>query len=106
MTDKKPKELHGKAGRPAGSRNKKTQDFVKKLEKTGLTPLALLLKTMRNSKNTLEMRLDCAKAAARYCHPTLQSVHTTIGADEISHAEWVRRLAAMDAEEEREETLH
>ena len=106
MTAKKPKEQCRKAGRPAGSRNKKTQDFVKKLEKTGMTPLALLLKTMRNSKNSLEMRLDCAKAAARDCHPTLQSVHTTIGADEVSHAEWVRLLAAQEAEEEYEETLH
>ena len=60
-------------GRPKGSINKKTQELVAQVLSSGMTPLEYLLNEMRDVLNTPEVRRDCAKSAAPYLHPRLNS---------------------------------
>lgn len=59
------------AGRKKGSPNKATQERQKKVAATGQTPLAYMLKIMRDEAADLLVRNDMAKAAAPYVHPRL-----------------------------------
>ena len=68
------------AGRPKGSRNKKTLEQVKAVEETGKTPLEYLLEIMRDKNRDADQRIDAAKAAAPYIHPRLTA--TTVSGDE------------------------
>lgn len=62
------------AGRKPGSANRKTREIADRAASEGLLPLEYLLSVMRNSKATMAMRLDAAKAAAPYIHPRLSTV--------------------------------
>ncbi len=62
------------AGRPPGSRNKRTDALLAAVEATGITPLDYLLGVMRNKRAGAIARLDAAKAAAPYVHARLASV--------------------------------
>jgi hypothetical protein len=62
------------AGRPKGSRNKRTLELQRKIEESGLTPLAYLLSVMRNEQAEEPVRLEAAKAAAPYVHSRLSSI--------------------------------
>jgi hypothetical protein len=68
-------------GRKPGSKNKRTRELEARVEAmhegvdaSGMTPLDFLLCVMRDSKLDTALRLDAAKAAARYVHPTLGAV--------------------------------
>lgn len=71
-------------GRKKGSPNKKTAELQAQVAASGLTPLEFMLKVMRDSKKTLAVRIDAAKAAAPYVHAKLASVeHTGKGGEAI-----------------------
>ena len=62
------------AGRPRGSRNRKTVETTKAVESSGLTPLDFMLQLMRDEGQPLPMRQDAAKNAAPYVHARLAAV--------------------------------
>jgi hypothetical protein len=59
------------AGRPRGSRGKRTREAVAKAESLGPTPLEVLLESTHATRAEGERAeaVDCAKAAAPYVHP-------------------------------------
>ena len=59
------------AGRPKGSRNKRTEANRRRAAKDGDTPLEFLLKVMRDEGQEFTARMEAAKSAAPYCHPKL-----------------------------------
>jgi hypothetical protein len=62
------------AGRPRGSKTRKTSAIAKGVAESGLAPIEYLLATMRNATLELSVRMAAAVAAAPYCHPRLSSV--------------------------------
>jgi|15BtaG_2_1085339.scaffolds.fasta_scaffold01245_4 hypothetical protein len=60
--------------RPRGSRNKKTQVWLDKISESGQTPVEFLLDRFRDPDEDLSVRIDCAKAAAPYCHPKIMAI--------------------------------
>jgi len=62
------------AGRKKGSHITKTAAIVAKLADEGATPLDVLLATMRDNEQPLNIRLQCATAAAPYVHPRLAHI--------------------------------
>jgi hypothetical protein len=70
------KGLAKSGGRTKGVRNRKTERGKTAAERTGVTPLDFLLKVMRNVKEPMWLRIDCAKAAAPYVHPRLSAITT------------------------------
>ena len=61
------------AGRPRGSRGRRTRESVAKAEALGPTPLEVLLESMHAARAEGERAeaVDCAKAAAPYVHAKL-----------------------------------
>src|SRR4051794_38405500 len=61
------------AGRPRGSRGKRTRESIARAELLGRTPLEVLLESMHAALAEGERAeaVDCAKAAAPYVHPKL-----------------------------------
>ena len=61
------------AGRPRGSRGKRTRESIATAEALGPTPLEVLLESMHAARAEGERAeaVDCAKAAAPYVHPKL-----------------------------------
>src|SRR3954452_4416587 len=61
------------AGRPRGSRARRTRESVAKAEALGPTPLEVLLESMHAARAEGERgeAVECAKAAAPYVHPKL-----------------------------------
>lgn len=61
------------AGRPRGSRGKRTKDSIARAEALGPTPLEVLLESMLEARAQGQRAeaVDCAKAAAPYVHPKL-----------------------------------
>src|SRR5881392_2462285 len=61
------------AGRPRGSRGRRTKDSIAKAEALGPTLLEVLLESMHAARAEGERAeaVDCAKAAAPYVHPRL-----------------------------------
>ena len=55
-----------------GGTNRLTKEAVDKAKATGELPLDYLLRIMRDDKADEAKRIDCAKAAAQYCHAKLQ----------------------------------
>ena len=62
------------AGRKAGTPNKASAAREEAVKASGLSPLDYMLKTFRDSKQPVNIRLDAAKAAAQYVHPKLSAV--------------------------------
>lgn len=71
------------AGRPAGAANKKTREIADKAALEGITPLEVLLKTMREAWDGGSKELACqiAKDAAPYMHPRLTAVDAEVNAN-------------------------
>jgi hypothetical protein len=61
------------AGRPKGSKVKKTMDIAIAAAAAGETPLEYMLRVMRDESVPALVRLDLAKAAAPYMHARLAS---------------------------------
>ena len=93
------------AGRPLGSKNRRTAEIARAAAESGITPIEVMLGTMRElwAQGTPEAKreaADIAKDAAPYIHPRLASIDQTIKEDrpfailleECSNAEeWVER---------------
>ncbi len=62
------------AGRPKGTRNKKTEAQVAAISDSGLTPLDYMLSVMRDETVPRDERLDAAHKAAPYVHAKLATV--------------------------------
>lgn len=71
------------AGRPAGAANKKTREIADKAALEGITPLEVLLQTMREAWDGGSKELACqiAKDAAPYMHPRLTAVDAEVNAN-------------------------
>ena len=76
------------AGRKRGSRNKRTLELVKMVEKSGLTPVNYMLSVMRDKSVERKERLDAAKAVAPYIHARLASSEVDIRSDKQSASEY------------------
>lgn len=57
----------------------RARDKAAEVARTGVTPLDFLLKVMRNSKEPMWLRCQCAKAAAPYVHPKLSHIDIGMG---------------------------
>ena len=83
------------AGRPRGSRGRRTRESITKAEALGPTPLEVLLESMHAARAEGERAeaVDCAKAAAPYVHPKLAPaspptpVHEAVDYDVLSDTE-------------------
>jgi hypothetical protein len=64
-------------GRQKGTPNKATAAKVQEIAATGETPLEFLVRLMRDDSRPVDMRIDCAKAAAPYVHPKLAAIEHT-----------------------------
>lgn len=62
------------AGRKPGVPNQKTQEQVKAIEESGLTPLEYMLSVLRDEEADRTLRLDAANKAAPYVHAKLSSI--------------------------------
>ena len=92
------------AGRPLGSKNKRSQMIEEAARRTaagGPTPLEFLLRVMRDENESMDRRLEAAKAAAPYCHPRLVSQQITENPRGPSFEEWLAILEADGAFDER-----
>ena len=107
------------AGRGKGTPNKRTQAVLAKAEEYGISPLDVMLSTMRDAWDTaakvsdpLEklnakaIAVQAAKEAAPYVHARLASVeskvdatheHRTISPDPPSPEEWERQYGGVAA---------
>lgn len=62
------------AGRPKGSKNKRTAEQEKVVKATGMTPLEYLTSIYQDDSKDERIRADAAKAAAPYVHARLSNV--------------------------------
>lgn len=62
--------MASRAGRP----NKATKAREQIVSQQGVTPLAYLLKVLRDESQDQPARMDAAKAAAPYVHPRLSQI--------------------------------
>jgi hypothetical protein len=61
-------------GRKKGVPNKKTKALQDEVAATGETPLAFMLRVMRDPKKPWADRMDMAKSSAPYVHARLASI--------------------------------
>lgn len=80
------------AGRPKGSRPKKSALRERAAAEAGMTPLEYMIKLYRDETLEPNLRLDAAKSAAPYIHPRLTSVQVS-GDLNISHEQALKELA-------------
>jgi len=71
------------AGRPLGSKNKRTAEIARAAAESGITPIEVMLGTMRElwAQGTPEAKREAAeiaKDAAPYIHPRLASIDQRI----------------------------
>jgi hypothetical protein len=86
------------AGRPKGSKNKRTiarEAMTQSALEHGLSPLEYLLSVMRDTEQTTAVRLDAAKSAAPYLHAKRMAVLMT-ETPVRSHEEWLDILGDKD----------
>lgn len=62
------------AGRPPGSKNKKTKEQQEAVAATGQTPLEYLVSVFQDEERDERVRIDAAKAAAPFVHAKLSNV--------------------------------
>ena len=62
------------AGRPKGSKNKRTIAIEDALANGGELPKGFMLRVMRDESQPMPLRADMAKALAPYCHPRLNAI--------------------------------
>jgi hypothetical protein len=60
-----------RGGRQKGTPNKKTRQFMERVQASGLVPLEYMLSVMRDETAPPERRDEMAKAAAPFVHPRL-----------------------------------
>lgn len=71
------------AGRPKGAASQKTREIADKAALEGITPLEVMLQTMRDAWDGGSKELACqiAKDAAPYMHPRLTAVDAEVNAN-------------------------
>lgn len=74
------------AGRPLGSKNRRTQEIARLAAEAGITPIEVMLGAMRDlwAEGTPAAKREAAeiaKDAAPYIHPRLASIDKTISED-------------------------
>lgn len=84
------------AGRKKNGTNRVTEEAIARAEAGGEMPLDFMLRIMRDPEADESRRIDCAKAAAQYCHPKLASVEHTGDAD--NPVEVVTRIELVDGD--------
>lgn len=57
----------------------RARDKAAEVARTGVTPLDFLLKVMRNPKEPMWLRCQCAAKAAPYVHPKLSHIEVGMG---------------------------
>ena len=62
------------AGRPKGSKNKRTIAIGDELATGGELPKGFMLRVMRDESQPMPLRADMAKAVAPYFHPRLNAI--------------------------------
>jgi hypothetical protein len=77
-------------GRPRGSRNKRSLANIEAAQSGGQLPLDFLLSVMRDSKQSIERRLEAAKAAAPYLHSKLAAIENPGPQDDKSRVTGIR----------------
>jgi hypothetical protein len=65
------------AGRKPGGTNRANQEAVEQAKAGGEMPLDFLLRIMRDPESDEAKQIDCAKAAAPYCHQKLSAIDLT-----------------------------
>lgn len=103
------------AGRKKGSATKKTREIANKAAATGITPLEVMLLTMRRewrkytrdkSPESAQAALSAAQLAAPYMHPRLASVEQFVDAkvrnfavssEPLKEDEWERTYGPLAA---------
>jgi hypothetical protein len=61
----------GKGGRLKGKPNRKTAEAIRKILRSGKSPLDYMISVMRCPRYSVETRLEAAKSAAPYVHRKL-----------------------------------
>ncbi len=90
------------AGRPKGSRNKRTAELIAEVEASGETPLDYMLRVMRDDAVDKLRRDDMAKAAGPYIHARLSAMEVKADVDVTNTIEvtndmrWKAIQAALD----------
>lgn len=81
------------AGRPKGARDKLEREAAEAAALEGIMPREFLLNIMRDSEETLAVRMQAAKDVAPYYHAKLASVeHSGPGGGPIEGVHEVRRV--------------
>ncbi len=62
------------AGRPQGARNIRSEETAKEIAASGLTPLQYLMDIVRDDAAPRKDRIECARAAAPFCHARLSAI--------------------------------
>ena len=62
------------AGRPPGARNIRSEETARQIQESGLTPLQFLMDIVRDDDAPRKERIECARAAAPFCHAKLSSI--------------------------------
>ena len=70
--------------------------FAKWVEDGNKSPLMVLLEEMINTTD-VEVRIDCAKAAAPYCHPKLAAHIVRHDDGSTNHEDWLRSVEGINA---------
>jgi hypothetical protein len=65
-------------GRQKGTRNKLNAQREAEIAASGLTPLAYMLKVVRDENEDTARRDEMAKAAAPYCHSRFSTVNAKV----------------------------
>jgi hypothetical protein len=79
------------AGRPKGAASRFNDEARAKAAAEGITPLEYMLKLLRDERQSQEVRIDVAKAAAPYLHARLAAVEHSGGLS-LSHEEMLDEL--------------
>lgn len=77
------------AGRKARTPNKRKAEVAWKAAEGGMLPIEYLLKVMRNSRQSVTVRMQAARDAAPYLHPRLATVDIDLSGlteDELQEA--------------------
>lgn len=80
------------AGRKPGTPNKASIERQAEIAASGLTPLDYMLKILRDDANSIEARMDAAKAAAPFVHPKLAAVELSGGLSLNNHEDALDEL--------------
>jgi hypothetical protein len=86
MFKKGDKKIEGSgrgAGRPKGALNRGRACAAEICEKLNIDPLEALLSIAKRRSTPLDIKVDCLKAAAKFCHPALSTTAVLAKIDSV-----------------------